>query len=154
MITCQRCGVEAPTRYVEFHQNIGLLVVRFHKTAKGYFCKDCINKTFWPATGITLIGGWWGIISAVLTPFILVNNIWRYIGALNLPAPAPNAVAPILTDETINKIKPYNVDIFTRLSTQDPADEIASAIAQKAGVTQGQVMLYIMNVMKSLQTQR
>jgi hypothetical protein len=103
-------------------------------------------------TLLTAVAGWWGIVSAVLNPFILVSNIIHFARTRKLAPPAPNATAPTLTQEAISKIKPYSVDIFTRLSTQDPADEIASYIAQKAGVTQGQVLLYIMGVMNSLQT--
>ena len=43
---CQACGVEAPTKYVEFHQNVGALVMRFHKSYKGHMCKSCIHKYF------------------------------------------------------------------------------------------------------------
>jgi hypothetical protein len=32
---CQHCGVEAETKYVSFHQNIGALVVRFSKSIEG-----------------------------------------------------------------------------------------------------------------------
>ena len=28
---CQSCGVEAPTKYVAFYQNIGMLVMRTHR---------------------------------------------------------------------------------------------------------------------------
>jgi hypothetical protein len=29
---CQACGCVAPTKYVEFYQNIGALVMRYHKS--------------------------------------------------------------------------------------------------------------------------
>ena len=34
---CQACGVEAPTKYVEFYQNIGAIFMRFHKSIQGNF---------------------------------------------------------------------------------------------------------------------
>ena len=84
MNPCQGCGVTRPTQYVEFYQNIGLLFMRLNKSIKGNFCRDCISKHFWSFTGTTLILGWWGLISAILTPFILLNNIFRYLGSLSL----------------------------------------------------------------------
>jgi hypothetical protein len=83
---CQACGAKAPTKYVEFYQNIGALVMRFSKSIKGELCKQCINKHFWEFTLVTLIGGWWGVVSFIMTPFLLLNNIGRYLFALNLPA--------------------------------------------------------------------
>src|SRR3954470_19114902 len=37
---CQRCGADAPVKFVEFHQNIGALVIRFHSSVKGELCKS------------------------------------------------------------------------------------------------------------------
>lgn len=85
---CQACGVHGPTRYVEFYQNIGAAVMRFHKSVKGRLCRECIERFFWPFTGKTLLFGWLGIISAIIYPFILLNNLFRYLGALGLPRPA------------------------------------------------------------------
>ena len=62
-ILCQGCGVEAPTRYAEFHQNIGALVIRFGKSYKGQLCKQCMHKYFWQASLTTLFLGPWGVVS-------------------------------------------------------------------------------------------
>lgn len=83
---CQRCGRSAPTKKVELYQNIGALVVRFHKSTKGNLCKSCISQTFWSYSATTFVLGWWGLISLVVTPFMLVNNVVYYIGSLSLPA--------------------------------------------------------------------
>ena len=32
--SCQVCGIYAPLKYVEFHQNIGMLLTREHKYVK------------------------------------------------------------------------------------------------------------------------
>lgn len=31
-MVCESCGVEAPTKYVELYQNIGLLILNLHKS--------------------------------------------------------------------------------------------------------------------------
>ena len=51
-MSCQLCGIEAETRLVAFRYNIGAVVLRFHKTTEGYFCKRCIHKEFWKNSGI------------------------------------------------------------------------------------------------------
>jgi hypothetical protein len=146
MIVCEKCGLEAETRYVEFYQNVGLLVLRLHKDIKGHLCKHCINKAFWIYTGISLIGGWWGIISLCLNPFILINNIYRYISSLQMEPPHPDATAPILTAEIAERIKAFNIDLVMRVAEKEPLENVARDIAQKAGVTTGQVLLYITHI--------
>jgi HEAT repeat protein len=81
---CKCCGVKAPTKYVEFYQNIGAFFVRHHKAVKGNLCKSCINKYFWEFTLINLTLGWWGTISFFITPFLILNNLIRYLGTLKL----------------------------------------------------------------------
>jgi len=86
---CQVCGADAPVKYVEFHQNIGALVMRFHKSIKGNLCKSCIHSKFWSMTMTTLAIGWLGYISIVLAPIFVVNNIFRYLGCLTMPSSHP-----------------------------------------------------------------
>jgi hypothetical protein len=86
---CQACGRRAPTKYVEFYQNIGALIIRFGKSIKGDLCKTCINKYFWEYTLICLLLGWWGIISFILNWFFLINNIGRYLGTLGMASELP-----------------------------------------------------------------
>src|SRR5688572_24664486 len=139
MIVCQKCGLEAETKYIELYQNVGLLIIRFHKVTKGHLCKYCISKTFWKYTGISLIGGWWGIISLCLNPFVLANNIYRYVASHQMESPTPDATAPVLTAEAAEKIKPFTIDLVMRVAEKEPLELVARDIAQKAGVTAGQV---------------
>ncbi len=84
---CENCWSESPTKYVELHQNIGLLIIRLHKSVKGNLCKACTRKYFWQFTTTTFFLGWWGIISFFVTLFILPNNAIRYLSSLGLPEP-------------------------------------------------------------------
>jgi hypothetical protein len=54
----------------------------------------------------TLFLGWWGMISFVLTPFILINNVYRYFSALSLPAPDASAIALMNSPMTNTPIAP------------------------------------------------
>src|SRR5258708_29211637 len=44
--TCQICGLEAPVKYVNFHQNIGMLVSRSTSDIAGNLCRRCIKRCF------------------------------------------------------------------------------------------------------------
>ena len=84
-MVCQDCGVEAATKHVAFYQNIGALFIRFPKSVEGDLCKTCIHKHFWSTTTITFFLGWWGTISLLVTPFFLLNNLFRYLFCLGMP---------------------------------------------------------------------
>lgn len=152
-IICQSCGIEAPTRAIEFHQNIGALFMRFHKTCKGNLCKRCIHRRFWQFTATNLTLGWWGYISLVMTPVFTINNIVRYLGALGL-APVPKgATVPVLTPEAIAKLTPHGHGIVARLNQRESLDVVAREIAARAGVTPGQVVKYVVALAAARQQQ-
>ena len=144
---CECCGVEAATKRIKLYQNIGALVVRFHKVIAGNLCKACINKYFWEFTLINLTLGWWGVASFLITPFLILNNIVRYLGSLNLPPVPPNAVAPTLTQAEISRIDPFAYEIASRLNAAEKLEQVLPDVAYRAGVTPGQVFLYFQRVM-------
>lgn len=84
---CESCGIPAETKYVEFYENVGLLVIRKHRSVKGSLCKPCIDFYFWKLTGRTMLLGWWGVISFIVTPFILLNNLLRFMFTLGMQKP-------------------------------------------------------------------
>ena len=139
---CHICGVEAPTKYVEFHQNIGMFIARKSKSIKGNMCKSCIHRYFWEYTLITLFVGWWGMISAITTPFILLNNIVRYLLCLQMqPVPVMSRV-PQLTEEVISKANPYAESIILRINSGEELESIAYGIGHEAKLTAGEVAIY------------
>ncbi len=85
---CQSCGAEAPTKHVAFYQNIGALVMRFTRAVEGNLCKSCIHRHFWKFTLVNVTLGWWGLHSLIITPFFLLNNLFRYLSCLGMPSAA------------------------------------------------------------------
>ncbi len=142
-VICQCCGVEAPSKYVEFHQNIGALVMRFSKSTKGNLCRRCIRKTFWEYTLITMAVGWLGVISFILAPIFIINNVVRYLASLGLEATPAGAAKPQLTDEAVKRLNPYADEIISRLNGNESMADVATAVARQAGVTPGQVVLFV-----------
>jgi hypothetical protein len=94
-------------------------------------------------TGTTSLLGWWGIISFIVTPFFLLNNIGRYLFCLGMSPVPPGATPPRLTDEVVERIEPHAPDLFSRLNEGEEFGRVASLIAERAGVTPGQVALFV-----------
>ena len=151
---CQACGVEAPTKHVAFYRNIGLLVMRFTNSAEGHLCKSCIHKYFWQYTLTDLLLGWWGVISFIITPFLILNNIVRYLLCLGMDPVPPGAKQPVLTDEIIDRLKPYTEDLFERIRAGDALEQVVDSIAMRANVTPGQVTLYVFLLTQAAQNQQ
>jgi hypothetical protein len=145
-ILCQACGIEAPTRYVEFHQNIGALVIRFRKSVKGHLCKRCIHKHFWKLTGTNLTLGWWGYISVFITPIFVVNNVVRYIGSIGLESVPPDAKVPSLMPDVLARLQPKTGQIFARLNQNEPLEQVARDVSRMTSATPGQVVKYVIAV--------
>lgn len=91
---CQNCGIEAPTEHVVFHQNVGVVIMRFSKKLQGSMCKACIRESFWSYTLKTLFLGWWGIISFFVTLFVLPSNLYQYSKSFKLPDLPPGTRRP------------------------------------------------------------
>lgn len=138
---CECCGRVAPTKYVAFYQNIGALIVRFTSSVEGNLCKACIHEHFWKCTGITLVGGWWGTISFIVTPFILGNNVVRYLFCLGLPREHPPEEMA-LDSASFERLKPHCDALLTRWRNEELTKDVVEYYANKAGVSPAQVLLF------------
>ncbi len=88
-MACERCGAEAPTRRVSFYRNIGLLLFRLTESTECRLCKPCVHQVYWQYMLINVTLGWWGAISIILTPLIIISNTIQYLMCLGM-ATAPN----------------------------------------------------------------
>lgn len=140
---CQACGVEAQTKHVAFHQNIGMLVMRFSKSVEGNLCKSCIHESFWKLTLTTMVLGWWGIVSFIMNVFFVLNNVFRYLFCLGMQPVPPDAVIPTLTDDVVLRMERFTDELIGQLNDGEDFERVAESISMKAGVTKGQVALYI-----------
>lgn len=91
---CISCGEDGPTRHVTFYQNIGMIIMRSSKTVEGDLCKRCIDSAFWRLTITTFFLGWWGMISLIVTPIFLINNVVRFIGTRGMESRASLPPSP------------------------------------------------------------
>ena len=150
---CNLCNCQAPTCYVEFRQNIGAFVMRFSKSIKGNLCRQCINKKFAEFTLITIAVGWCGMISLILAPIFVINNLVYFAKTFGMMsnaqagprlAAAPSEDHPTLslTPEITAKLERFRHEIEIRLNSGENRDQIAFDIALRVGVSAHQVELY------------
>ena len=151
---CQACGVEAPTRYSAYYQNIGALVMRFSQSMQGELCKSCQHKFFWRYTLVNLTVGWWGMISLIVTPFFVLNNVYRYLAALGMDPVPLGATVPELTEEAVQRMEPWTQSLVDRLNAGEPFENIAADIALRARVSPGQVARYVQALIAAQQSQQ
>jgi len=151
---CQFCGIEAPTKKVSFHQNIGMLVMRMSKSASGNMCKSCVHKTFWTFEPINLFLGWWGVISVLINVVIIPWNLIQYLLCLPMEAVPPDAQIPQLTDDVVDRLSPHTENLVAQLNSGETFDRVADNIAMQAGVTRGQVALYVQALIAASENNR
>jgi hypothetical protein len=154
-VICEVCNARGPTAYVEFHQNIGLVLARLSKSVKGELCRTCIDKHFWEFTLVTVLLGWCGFISLFVAPIFVVSNVLRFVGtrvgetgaALKKPAgrggDGPSSHPTLtLTEQARRRLSPFEEEIRSRLCGGEAFEVVAGCVARKAGVSAAQAELY------------
>jgi hypothetical protein len=84
MVQCRFCGC-GPAAKVRGHQGM-ILLMRF-QSLDGPFCRDCGLSTFRSMTAKTLVQGWWGYASFVITPITVLINLVRRDRVASLAPP-------------------------------------------------------------------
>ncbi len=90
---CRLCGC-VPAADVTFRGHRGMLVLMQFLHMRGPFCRDCGLATFRDMTAKTLIQGWYGYASSVITPITVLINLARRGKVASLPPPRPPAQGP------------------------------------------------------------
>ncbi|MYX28252.1 hypothetical protein GTY75_16645 [Streptomyces sp. SID8381] len=86
---CQVCGA-APAAQVTVRGHQGMVVIMRFLRRQGTLCRTCALATFRDMQAATLVQGWWGPLSVVITPITLLINL----GALSTIRRLPEPVAP------------------------------------------------------------
>ncbi len=89
-LSCRLCGC-VPAVDVTFRQHRGMIVLMQFMRSEGPFCRDCGLAVFRETTAKTLIQGWWGFASTVITPVTVLINAARRGKVANLEQPRPPA---------------------------------------------------------------
>ncbi|MFC5890834.1 hypothetical protein RMN57_20035 [Kitasatospora sp. CM 4170] len=92
---CRFCGgFPAVDTTVRGHQGI-IIVMRFLKQP-GPFCRTCGTAVVRDMSARTLVQGWWGYLSSIITPITLLRNLAAHNKIKDLPPPAPGTHGPQL----------------------------------------------------------
>ncbi|MFB9237290.1 hypothetical protein ACFFWC_17305 [Plantactinospora siamensis] len=91
-LTCRLCGC-APAAKVTFRGHRGMVLIMQFLSMKGPFCHGCGLATFRSMTSKTLVQGWWGYFSFVITPIVVLYNlaVSGRVRRLAPPRPIPGA---------------------------------------------------------------
>jgi len=90
---CRFCG-NVPAVDVTFRGHRGMIVIMQFLHVRGPFCRDCGLATFRDMSAKTLVQGWWGYASSIITPITLLINLARRGKVANLQPPRPPAQGP------------------------------------------------------------
>ncbi|WP_234021762.1 LppU/SCO3897 family protein [Streptomyces sp. 351MFTsu5.1] len=94
-VGCQICGaVPAAAVTVRGHQGM-LVIMRFLKR-EGVFCRTCALASFRDMQADTMVLGWWGPLSVLITPFTLLANLGALSGIRRIPEPVAPGFRPPL----------------------------------------------------------
>ncbi|GHJ44856.1 hypothetical protein Cs7R123_21980 [Catellatospora sp. TT07R-123] len=85
---CENCGC-SPAAQLTFRGHRGMVVVMQFLKNRGVYCRDCGLAVFRTMTSRTLVQGWWGYASFVITPFILLYNVFGRLKLDKMGDPVP-----------------------------------------------------------------
>lgn len=149
-IVCDACGLEAPTRFAAYQQNIGMLVMRRATQHAGHFCHRCNRKYFWKTTATTFFLGWWGVISFFVTIAFLINNLVQRLKTLSLPRVPPDAAIPSFDESVVEKTVPYLKYMEEQIIDGADLCTLAREISGKAQVTPGEAWSLLIDMRRQL----
>lgn len=92
---CQVCGA-APAAPVTVRGHQGMLVIMRFLKREGLFCRTCAMASFRDMQADTMVLGWWGPLSVLITPFTLLANLGALSGIRRIPEPATAGFRPPL----------------------------------------------------------
>ncbi len=82
-VPCAACGtVGKVTGKGTFHWNVSLFVVRYQGSKEGPFCKACALVSWLGSTALTVVAGWWGVIGLLVSPFLIMINLYHLLHIL------------------------------------------------------------------------
>ncbi|WP_018349944.1 hypothetical protein [Longispora albida] len=93
---CRYCG-SGPALKLNMYGHVGLVIAFRTLTAAGPFCRDCGIAVFRQMSGKMLYQGWWGPLSLVICPIMLIVNLVSRLrlGGLRAPSPVPGVAAQL-----------------------------------------------------------
>ncbi|WP_330458486.1 hypothetical protein OIB37_17215 [Streptomyces sp. NBC_00820] len=92
---CEACGA-GPAAPVKLRGHQGFLVIMRFLRRQGVFCRTCALSLFRKMQADTMLQGWWGPMSALITPITLLINLGALSGIRRIPEPVAPGWRPPL----------------------------------------------------------
>lgn len=92
---CQVCGA-APAAAMTVRGHQGMLVMMRFLRRQGTFCRTCGLALFRKMQSDTMVQGWWGMASILITPLTLLINLFTLSRIRALPTPSGPVLRPSL----------------------------------------------------------
>jgi hypothetical protein len=89
-IECRMCR-SVPAARAKFRGHQGMIIIMRFLSLDGPFCRDCGLSTYRSMTARTLVQGWWGYASFIITPLTVLWNFIPRSKVASLPPPRPAA---------------------------------------------------------------
>jgi hypothetical protein len=89
-LECRLCR-SVPAARAKFRGHQGMLIIMRFLSLDGPFCRDCGLATYRNMTSRTLVQGWWGYVSFIITPLTVLWNLIPRQKVASLPPPRPAA---------------------------------------------------------------
>ena len=93
LVSCRLCGC-VPAVDTTFRGHQGMVVIMRFLRTQGPFCRDCGLGVFRHMTSRTLVQGWYGYASLLITPITVLINLVRRAKVARLAPPQPNPYGP------------------------------------------------------------
>ncbi len=125
---CQNCGTQGPVIQASYRQNTGMLMMRRSRHIEALLCRGCSVSFFGKMTLHTAVLGWWGTISAFVTPLFILNNVGYVLASLTLPtaSAAANTQLEVQRQYALNLLATKDVetvvDVLRQLTGAPEAD--------------------------------
>ncbi len=86
MQACQLCGA-GPAAQVTVRGHQGMVIIMRSLRRRGTMCRPCALATFREMQADTMVQGWWGPMSVVITPITLLINLGALSTVRRIPEP-------------------------------------------------------------------
>lgn len=81
------CG-RGPARQLVIRRHVGMIFMQRFFKIQPTLCRECGTRTVLEWTGRTLVQGWWGLISFLISnPYTILMNLAALVQARRLPPP-------------------------------------------------------------------
>jgi hypothetical protein len=130
---CEVCGTRSPVLAVRYYQNTGMLIMRQSRHFHALACRSCSAQLFVRMTLHNLVLGWWGMISMIVTPLFILNNLGYFLASRTLPSGAA------LATSSLEAHREYALNL---LATKDPAT-VVEVLSRTTGASPADVRAFV-----------